>query len=99
MTFNEWIDEQSELVNKFGTNGFIDMLPALQEAYLAGAGSMSKDNDQKQTVTCKNGLQVREWVGLTEDELYQLWCATPPEYEDRYGLARAVEAKLKEKNT
>lgn len=40
----------------------------------------------------------KEWIGLTDDDLYQLWCSTPPEREDRYGLARAVEAKLKEKN-
>ena len=41
----------------------------------------------------------REWVGLTDEELYDLWCITKPEYEDRYDFARAVEAKLKEKNT
>jgi len=27
-----------------------------------------------------------------------LWGITPPEYQDRFALARAVEAKLKEKN-
>ena len=138
MTFNEWIDEQSELVNKFGMSTFIDMLPALQEAYLAGAVNMSKDNDQKQTVTCKDGLQVeanklahslcatplsiqsrvycegeiisnhrmpldeaglqlkREWVGLTDEEIRE---AFHPLHDTGLQFARAIEAKLKEKNT
>ncbi|KPK22226.1 MAG: hypothetical protein AMK69_20305 [Nitrospira bacterium SG8_3] len=46
-----------------------------------------------------NGKMHRPWVGLTNEELYELWCITKPEYEDRYGFARAVEAKLKEKNS
>lgn len=40
----------------------------------------------------------REWVGLTDKEMDYLWGITPPEHQDRFGLARAVEAKLKEKN-
>ena len=40
----------------------------------------------------------REWVGLTDNEMESIWDITPPEYEDRFAFARAVEAKLKEKN-
>ena len=37
----------------------------------------------------------REWVGVTYDEVYEFVCTT-----DSYiNLARAIEAKLKEKNT
>ena len=37
----------------------------------------------------------REWVGITYDEVYEFVCTT-----DSYiNLARAIEAKLKEKNT
>jgi len=43
----------------------------------------------------------REWVGLTDEEIKQLWKDTPQlvgvySYTD---IAREVEAKLKEKNT
>jgi len=46
----------------------------------------------------------REWVGLTEPELHEInptWPAPGQHwnYEDVLAFARAVEAKLKEKNT
>ena len=41
----------------------------------------------------------RKWVGLTDAEMESIWDITPPEYEDRFAFARAVEAKLKEYNT
>jgi len=41
----------------------------------------------------------REWVGLTDAEMESIWDITPPEYQDRFAFARAVEAKLKDKNT
>jgi hypothetical protein len=38
--------------------------------------------------------QEREWVGITHDEVYEFVCTT-----DSYiNLAKAIEAKLKEKN-
>jgi hypothetical protein len=37
--------------------------------------------------------QKREWVGLTDDEIWE--CFTL----DHVDFARAIEAKLKEKNT
>jgi len=51
----------------------------------------------KQTVACKDGLQVREWVGLTNDEITELFC----DYDASQFLkfVRAIEAKLKQKNT
>ena len=44
-------------------------------------------------------LEKREWVGLTDAEMESIWDITPPEYQDRFAFARAVEAKLKDKNT
>ena len=46
----------------------------------------------------------REWVGLTEPELHEInptWPAPGQQwdYEDVLAFARAIEAKLKEKNT
>jgi hypothetical protein len=40
----------------------------------------------------------REWVGLTDEEMFSLWVKCPAETEDRFAFARAIEAKLKEKN-
>jgi hypothetical protein len=40
---------------------------------------------------------VRPWKGLTEDEVFALSNTMP--YADRFEFAKAVEAKLKEKNT
>ena len=47
----------------------------------------------------------REWVGLTDEEIQDLsfssekFDASHSEWFDRWGFARAIEAKLKEKNT
>jgi hypothetical protein len=40
--------------------------------------------------------QKRAWVGLTEDEVFALSNTMP--YADRFEFAKAIEAKLKEKN-
>ena len=40
----------------------------------------------------------REWQGLTDEEIENLWQNTSP-YYDHQDFARAIEAKLKEKNT
>jgi hypothetical protein len=38
----------------------------------------------------------RQWVGLTEDEVFAISNTMP--YADRFDFAAAIEAKLKEKN-
>ena len=40
---------------------------------------------------------VRPWVGLTEDEVFAISNTMP--VSDRFEFAKAIEAKLKEKNT
>ena len=40
----------------------------------------------------------RTWVGLTDEEISQLWLCTSPYFDD-LDFARAIEAKLKELNT
>ena len=50
---------------------------------------------------CQYSMQAppkKEWVGLTEGEMFNLWVRCPAETEDRYAFARAIEVKLKEKN-
>jgi hypothetical protein len=39
----------------------------------------------------------RTWVGLTDEEVTDLWHKTEP-YYDEYDFAKAYEAKLKQKN-
>ena len=41
----------------------------------------------------------RVWVSLTDEERERIWEITSPEYEDRFAFVKAVEAKLKDKNT
>ena len=40
---------------------------------------------------------VRPWKGLTEDEVFAISNTMP--YADRFEFAKAIEAKLKEKNS
>ena len=40
----------------------------------------------------------RTWVGLTDDEMFELWVSAD-EQKDRMAFGKAVESKLKEKNT
>jgi len=48
-------------------------------------------------IDSKHATQQRTWVGLTEDEVFELSNTMP--YADRFEFAQAIEAKLKEKNT
>ena len=40
----------------------------------------------------------RHWVGLTDEEITDIWAGSSPYYHED-DFARAIEAKLKEKNT
>jgi hypothetical protein len=44
-------------------------------------------------------MPLREWVGLTDEEIDYIWGISPPDYEKFFDFPRAIEAKLKEKNT
>jgi hypothetical protein len=39
----------------------------------------------------------RQWVGLTDEEITDIWAEASPYYHED-DFARAIEAKLKEKN-
>ncbi len=55
------------------------------------------------TVTCISSKpSKREWVGLTDEEISDLWCEvsnTDFVTIDTHEFARVIESKLKEKNT
>ena len=44
-------------------------------------------------------VAAKTWVGLTDEDRLRLWLKTEAEDVDRYAFAKAIEAKLKEKNT
>jgi len=44
-----------------------------------------------------NALSKREWIGLTDAEISRLWLQTSP-YFNEDDFARAIEARLKDKN-
>ena len=56
------------------------------------------------TVTCISSKPPKQWVGLTDEEIQDLSYLSQKidegnsEWFDRLGFARAVEAKLKERN-
>jgi hypothetical protein len=45
-----------------------------------------------------NYTEPKEWVGLTDKERAETWNESDP-YDDINDFARAIEAKLKEKNS
>jgi len=66
-------------------------------------GRISNSTGRESAVELRR-LALKQWVGLTDDEIYD--CEEEvgmPQYEissaDLYAFARAIEAKLKEKNT
>lgn len=64
-----------------------------------GNGTAGREADVRPTGFFFQMPAQREWVGLTDEEMFKLWVSTPAETEDRFAFARAVEAKLREKNT
>jgi hypothetical protein len=54
--------------------------------------------EENQRLLCEiSQLTKREWVGLTDDEMFKLWLSAD-EDSDRLSFGTAVEAKLKGKN-
>jgi len=66
---------------------------------------MNEDFECPRCGRCCPQHPKREWVGLTDEEIQDLgylsekFDASNSEWFDRWGFARAIEAKLKEKNT
>jgi len=83
-------------MNEFSDGKAIYTAPPKDEKGCAECGVKSTDGYALYCVKCSDPM--REWVELTDAEMESIWDITPPEYEDRFAFARAVEAKLKEKN-
>jgi hypothetical protein len=68
--------------------------------------SVAIDNDHTLSLYCERDqapkvdamFAQRTWVGLTDEEITDMWAESSPYYHED-DFARAIEAKLKEKNT
>ena len=79
-------------------------LEAKDEPYAFEAAMYSNDRVKVDPVTgnVSIGTSQRTWVGLTDEEIDKAWRSvdyTVPWDQHRIDIARAIEAKLKEKNT
>ena len=57
--------------------------------------------DSRDKGECVEVVEKRTWVGLTDEEIDKAWRSvnyTVPWEQHRIDIARAIEAKLKEKN-
>jgi hypothetical protein len=61
-----------------------------QEKYVTEVVAMHEDGTY---TTKRTPIPKREWVGLTESDIYEAM-----DFDDEFEFARAIEAKLKEKN-
>ena len=80
-----------------------DALDAFKQAY---PENWHEDDEQvmkdlMRTDMKMSGVQTK-WVGLTDDEIWEAYMESPMELDcstdELYALARAIEAKLKDKN-
>ena len=68
--------------------------------------SVAIDNDHTLSLYCERDqapkvdamFAQRTWTGLTDEEITDIWAESSPYYHED-DFARAIEAKLKEKNT
>jgi hypothetical protein len=68
-----------------------------QCGYERGWDAAMENRHEFECPRCGHCCQQREWVGLTDEkELWEMWVESP---SDVFRFARAIEAKLKEKNT
>jgi hypothetical protein len=73
-------------VPQYATKNELDIA---DRAYFAG----------KQAGIAESAAVKCEWVGLTDEEIDYIWGISPGDWEDKFAFPRAIEAKLKEKNT
>jgi hypothetical protein len=84
-----------------------DAITAIKQArsapYVASPRVQEPDHGNELTIAYMSGLhdgkQKREWVGLTDEEIATISKETHFESKPVTAFARAIEAKLKEKNT
>jgi hypothetical protein len=66
--------------------------------FYSGNGTVGREN-----MTAPTGyffqMPKREWVGLTDEEIHEIRLKTLDSVATNYEAYRAIEAKLKEKNT
>ena len=87
-----------------GGSGHIDDMAEKQEpvAWMTETGSVWKTREKNTDIPLYTHPQLkREWVGLTDEEIHFVYMTAQPAIanEKVKRVAKAIEAKLKEKNT
>lgn len=105
MEIEKYIDEDnlwdSRKILRDYDNGLGEPLyttPPQRESVYCGCGDEIVAGDGARCGTCVAvKYKEKEWQGLTDDELVAAWDSTEP-YFDQADFAKAIEAKLREKN-
>ena len=69
------------------------------EQGLVSLGTNTAIIDLRQAIAEAEKQPKREWVGLTDEELYSIYNQADWNINEEWNYERAIEAKLKEKNT
>jgi hypothetical protein len=82
-------------------DGYTTSPDALRAEYERGFVEGMSHQAKSSVDRAVNAMSKREWQGLTDEERIALWGmrSDGPSNSEIRGFARAVEAKLKEKNT
>lgn len=100
MTDRELMQQALDALANFDLDVRLKVIPALRARLAQPEQPQIVWIDNKQTGNFLNmAMPQREWQGLTDEEMFSLWVRCPAETEDRFAFARAIEAKLEEKNT
>ena len=89
---------ESDPISHAGLVSRKQAITALHQALVDADDTSQKHVDEK-------AKREHEWVGLTDEEIQDLgylsekFDASNSEWFDRWGFARAIETKLREKNT
>jgi hypothetical protein len=94
---NYALASQKTAVSPDGGTGFIDGV-----WHEPGPTAWRCQCGKPYTVTCISSKPAKQWVGLTDEEIYEYADKYLYQHGSNYGIkafARAIEAKLKERNT
>jgi len=95
----EALEANDQLINGSGTNGGLVYCMDNYYSDCFDVDPINKQTDEA-IAAIKEALAQRTWVGLTDVEIDYLLVSTVGENEETHiSFARAIEAKLKERNT
>jgi hypothetical protein len=94
---------KEEIIEMAQECGLIGMRPHLDGIYSEALESFAKlvaEHEREACAKlCEKQMEGKSWVGLTDEEQHQLWRQWIESMDGWGSFYRAIEAKLKEKNT